>query len=50
MSKYEATVMTAIKELEEKLEVEMETPKETVPYTAQKQGWFNPGWSNFGMK
>jgi hypothetical protein len=40
MSKYEATVMTAIKELEEKLEVEMD----------QKQGWFKPGWSNFGMK
>jgi hypothetical protein len=48
MSKYEATVMDAIKKLEEKLDEEMdtteETPTPTTPTTKkpeEKKGWVN---------
>jgi hypothetical protein len=57
MSKYEATVMDAIKKLEEKLDEEMdtteETPTPTTPTTnkpEEKKGWVHAAKSKLGMK
>ncbi len=52
MSMYEATVMDAIKKLEEKLDEEMDTTEETTTPTTkiQKERKFGLGIAAFGMK
>ena len=54
MSKYEHTVMTAIKELEEKLEDAMDVDDEPVPKpknaTKKQEGMVDKCLTTFGMK